>query len=95
MIDRDSVVVRTGDLLSAPMGDELAMMDMVSGKYFVLDRIAAEIWEAIETPTAVDALCRQLRERYEIAEGRCEADVLPFLENLASKNLVRVAAGER
>lgn len=70
------------------------MMDMVSGKYFVLDKVAAEIWQALERPTAVDALCRQLRERFEIAEARCEADVIPFLESLALKNLVRVADGE-
>lgn len=76
------------------MGDELAMMDMVSGKYFVLDRVGAEIWQALEQPTAVEALCRQLRERFEIAEARCVADVIPFLERLAAKNLLRVADGE-
>ena len=75
------------------MGDELAMMDMVTGKYFVLDKVAAEIWQAIEQPTAVAVLCRTLRERFEIAEARCEADVIPFLESLAQKNLVRVADG--
>jgi len=88
-------VVRTGDLVSAPMGDELAMMDMASGSYFVLDKVAAAIWEAIETPTAVRALCDQLRERYEVPETRCEADVIPFLEKLALKNLVRVTARDR
>jgi len=95
MIDQDSVVVRTGDLVTAPMGDELAMMDMLSGKYFVLDRVAAAIWESIETPLSVRTLCEQLRERFDVPEGRCEADVIPFLENLALKNLVRVTDGER
>jgi hypothetical protein len=94
MIDHDSVIVRTGDLVSAPMGDELAMMDMVSGTYFVLDKVAAAIWEAIETPVAVGVLCERLREQFEVAEGRCEADVIPFLEKLALKNLVRVDGGE-
>jgi hypothetical protein len=95
MIDHNSIIVRTGDLVTAPMGDELAMMDMASGKYFVLDRVAAAIWDSLETPTAVDALCRQLRERYDVPEERCEADVIPFLEKLALKNLVRVAGGDR
>ena len=95
MIDQDSIIVRTGDLVSAPMGDELAMMDMVSGAYFVLDKVAAAIWESIETPVAVRELCRQLRERFEVSAARCEADVIPFLEKLALKNLVRVADGGR
>jgi hypothetical protein len=94
MIDRNSVIVRTGDLVSAPMGDELAMMDMVSGTYFVLDKVAAAIWDAIVTPVEVRALCAQLREQFDVPEGRCEADVIPFLEKLALKNLVRVAGGD-
>jgi Coenzyme PQQ synthesis protein D (PqqD) len=94
MIDRNSVIVRTGDLVSAPMGDELAMMDMVSGSYFVLDKVAAAIWEAIERPVAVRALCARLGEQFDVPEGRCEADVIPFLEKLALKNLVRVGGGD-
>jgi hypothetical protein len=95
MIDQNSIIARTGDLVSAPMGEELAMMDMASGKYFVLDKVAAAIWDSIETPTAVGALCRQLRERYDVPEERCEADVIPFLVKLALKNLVLVTDGDR
>jgi hypothetical protein len=95
MIDRDSVVVRNGDLVSAPMGNELAMMDMDSGKYFVLDKVAAAVWEVIETPTAVRALCERLREQFSVSEERCVADVIPFLEKLAAKNLVRIAGDAR
>ena len=94
MIDQDSIVVRTGDLVTAPMGNELAMMDMVSGTYFVLDKVAAVIWESIEKPVAVRGLCEQLREQFDVPEERCQADVIPFLEKLALKNLVRVAHGE-
>lgn len=89
-LNSSSIVVRTGDLVSAPMGDEVAMMDMVSGTYFVLDRVAAAIWDAIETPIAVDSLCARLREQFEVPEGRCEADVIPFLEKLALKKLLHI-----
>jgi hypothetical protein len=95
MIDQDCIIVRIGDLVTAPMGDELAMMDMVTGTYFVLDKVAAAIWELIERPMAVRALCDRLRERFDVPEGRCEAEVIPFLEKLALKNLVRVGGGER
>jgi hypothetical protein len=91
MIDQDSVVVRTGDLVVAPMGDELAIMDMASGTYFVLDAVAAAIWERIETPREVRSLCRQLSRHYDVAEQRCVADVLAFLRRLQDKRLVRLA----
>ena len=93
MILRDSVLVRDGDLVVAPMGDDLAMMDMQSGSYFVLDKVAAEIWDAIETPTSVVDICARLRARFDVAADRCEADVIPFLEQLATKKLLRVADG--
>lgn len=89
-INSNSIVVRTGDLVSAPMGEEVAMMDMVSGTYFVLDNVAATIWSAIETPIRVDTLCEQLRERFDDPQGRCELDVLSFLEKLAMKNLLHI-----
>ena len=90
MISRDAVLVRTGDLVSAPMGDELAMMDMETGTYFVLDEIAAAIWEQLEQPTRVSALCSALQSRYDVSASQCEADVLPFLQNLHAKRLVRL-----
>ncbi|MBV8517043.1 MAG: PqqD family protein [Acidobacteria bacterium] len=90
MISRDAVVVRTGDLVSAPMGDELAMMDMETGTYFVLDEIAAAIWEQLEQPTRVSALCSTLENRYDVSASQCEADVLPFLQSLHAKRLVRL-----
>jgi hypothetical protein len=95
MIDRESVIVRGGDLVTAPMGEEVAMMDLDSGSYFVLDKVAAEIWDAIETPTAVRDVCARLQERFEVAAEQCEADVIPFLDTLVSKKLVRVDAGGR
>jgi hypothetical protein len=90
MISRDSVVVRTGDLVSAPMGDEIAMMDMETGTYFVLDAIAAAIWEQIEEPVRVSALCSELGSIYDVTASECEADVLPFLQSLHEKRIVRI-----
>ncbi|HEX8616178.1 MAG TPA: PqqD family protein [Thermoanaerobaculia bacterium] len=90
MISPDSVVVRTGDLVTAPMGGELALMDMTTGTYFVLDEVAAAIWERLETPTTVRAICDQLRDRYDVPEERCEGDVMPFLQKLQMKNLLRL-----
>jgi hypothetical protein len=93
MIHRDAVVVRGDDLFTAPLGDEVALMQMATGTYFVLDEVAAAIWDRIETPTAVGAICQELRDAYAVAEDRCEADVVQFLEALRLKQLVRVVDG--
>jgi Coenzyme PQQ synthesis protein D (PqqD) len=92
MLTRSATVERAGDLVTAPMGEELAMMDMTAGTYFVLDEVAAFIWERLEGPTTVAELCSELERRYDVAPSRCEVDVLSFLESLRGKGLLRVVA---
>lgn len=92
MIDRDSLIERTGDLASASMGHELAMMDLESGAYYVLAPVAAFIWSHLAAPTTPAALCDTLLQEYDVSRERCEADVLPFLRKLHAKGLVRIVA---
>ena len=83
---------RNGEHVAAPMGEELAMMDIDAGKYYVLDEVAAFIWARLETPVSVAGLVAELGERYDVTPERCEADILPFLAHLDEKGLVRVQA---
>jgi hypothetical protein len=89
MISSDSIVVRSGDLVAAPIGSDLAMMDLESGSYFVLDSVGAAIWEQLEQPVRVSELCERLRARYDVSEAQCEADVLQYLEKLDARRLLR------
>ena len=86
---RDSIIQRVDKLVSAPMGAELAMMDLESGKYLVLDQIGAIVWEEIAEPIRVGDLVSRLQARFEVAEDKCEADVLSFLGQLQTKGLLR------
>jgi hypothetical protein len=90
MIDKEALLVRVEDLVTAPLGGELAMMDVTTGKYFVLDAVAAAIWERLEAPATPAALCDQLTQAFAVSPAQCEADVLPFLESLRDKGLIRV-----
>lgn len=89
MITSSDILQRTGDLVSAPMGEELAMMDMQSGTYYVLDEVAAYIWERLAAPTPVGELLATLQSRYAVSAAQCEADVVNFLQRLHAKGLVR------
>ena len=65
------------------MGEEVAMLDMESGKYFVLAEVAASIWERLSEPVRPADL-------YEVSLEQCRAEVLAFLENAHAKGLVRI-----
>lgn len=90
-LDGDSTVQKVEALVSAPMGDELAMMDLETGKYLVLDRIGALIWEELEAPIRVRDLVDRLQARFEVGRPQCESDVLKFLRQLCDKGLLRVS----
>ncbi len=91
MITADTPLVRNDALVTAPMGADVAMMDMDTGKYFVLQEVAAFIWERLAEPATAAELCDALTQRYDVTAERCRADVLPFLQNAHDKGLLRRA----
>ena len=92
MINPDTLLIRNDSLLTAPVGADTAMLDMDSGKYFVLQEVATFIWERLAQPSTAEELCSQLRERYDVSAERCQADVLAFLQKAHDKGLLRRAA---
>jgi len=90
-LNSNSVVQQRQEFLCAPMGDELAMMNLETGKYLVLDRIATVIWAQLEQPVMVGDLVDRLQARFEVDRARCERDVLTLLQQLSSKGMLHVA----
>lgn len=92
MIELDTLVVRSDAVVSAPMGEDVAMMDMESGTYFVLAEVAASIWQRLSEPVRPAVLCAALTEIYDVPLDQCRADVLAFLKNAHARGLVRIVA---
>jgi hypothetical protein len=84
----NSVVRRNPQISTAPLVDELVMLDVNRGAYYGLDEIASYIWEQLEAPRQVADLCRHLLEVYEVERQTCQRDVLELLESLHDKGLV-------
>jgi hypothetical protein len=83
-------IVRSDEPIWSPAGPEVVMLSVEQGKYFGLNEIAAAIWERIEHPIGVDALCDSLRHDFDVSREQCEAEVLAFLDQLSAKGLIRV-----
>jgi hypothetical protein len=81
-------VRRQGDWLSAKVGDELVMMSAEKGNYIGLSEVGARIWELIETPSEMDAVCDRLQEEYDVAPETCRAEVDSFLNELVKHGAI-------
>ena len=78
-------VERTGDWLSAKVGDELVMMSAEQGHYIGLSEVGARIWELIAEPVELDELCRRLEREFDVSPETCRAEVRAFLDTLAAQ----------
>ncbi len=82
------MVRKQGDWLAAKVGDELVMMSAEKGNYIGLSEVGARIWELIETPQDVDALCARLNDEYDVAPETCRVEVETFLEELVKHGAI-------
>jgi hypothetical protein len=84
----NAIVRKQGDWLSATVGDELVMMSAERGNYIGLSEVGARIWELIDTPQRIDAVCAQLENEFEVTPEVCRAEVETFLNELVKHGAI-------
>ncbi|MEZ4708517.1 MAG: PqqD family peptide modification chaperone [Caldilineaceae bacterium] len=89
-IDLDSVVTATNDQISAHLDDEVVILGYQSGAYYGLDEVGLFIWDLLQEPQKVSNICQAVLQEYDVQPADCERDVLTFLADLKSKQLVAV-----
>jgi len=85
-------IARTGDWLTARIGDELVMMSARQGVYLGLTEVGARVWELLETESELDRICRALEGEFEVAPDVCRAEVTVFVEDMVDRGVVTVDA---
>lgn len=86
-IGLDTVIVRSADLVQSEVDEEITMMHVESGKYYGITKVGADIWRMLDTPVCIDEVCNRLTARYKIDRGRCQEEVLAFVERLIAEEL--------
>ncbi|VWX62130.1 lasso peptide biosynthesis PqqD family chaperone [Sphingorhabdus sp. 109] len=88
----DSVVQRNPEMVSADMDGEMVMMSIEDSAYYGLNAVGSDLWEAMEKPVSVTALCDRVTENFDIDLATCRSDVMELLTDLRARNLVQLAA---
>ncbi|MBE0592473.1 MAG: HPr-rel-A system PqqD family peptide chaperone [Gemmatimonadales bacterium] len=93
-IMRESVVVVTPkQVWSDFLEDEIVVLDVQEGAYYVLNEVGARIWAMIQEPRTVDEIIRALLEEYDVEETQGVHEVVRLLQDLANRGLVDVRDG--
>lgn len=82
---------RHADLLAANMDGELVMMSLERGEYFGIGGVGPRIWELLAEPNTIEQLVDAIRAEYDIDETTCHADIIAFVEQLLTNELVCLA----
>ncbi|TQV85347.1 lasso peptide biosynthesis PqqD family chaperone [Aliikangiella coralliicola] len=90
-IGMSTQIERNSEVVEALIDGETVMMDIESGNYYGLDLIATRIWQLIEKPLSVQAICSQLLSEYDVSEEQCHQDVIDFINQMAQVRTVTIA----
>ena len=89
----DTIVVASKDQVSSDLAGETVLLGMKTARYYGLADVGARIWSLVREPISVATISETIAREYDVAPDRCHADVLRFLEELASHGLIEVAGG--
>ena len=89
-ITRDTVLARSREALHCEVDGDTVFMSIANGMYYAIDSIGTRIWALLEAPRRPADLCDILVREYDVPARQCEDDVLAFLHELASFDLVQV-----
>lgn len=92
LLNHLSVIKRSTHVETAEMGEEIGMINVETGKYFMLNGIGADIWEALEEEKTLSELVDALLAIYEIDREVCFAETSSFILELVENELLHVVS---
>lgn len=84
------MIARQEGWLTAPVGRQLVMMSVGKGSYVGLNEVGARIWQLLETPMALPALCAALALEFDVTAEACRPEVEAFLAELEAQGAIRM-----
>ncbi|MBT5873546.1 MAG: lasso peptide biosynthesis PqqD family chaperone [Candidatus Latescibacteria bacterium] len=89
----NTTVTASDDVVVSTLDDEIVMMSVENGAYYSLDDIGRRVWELLEKPLSVSAVCDVIVDEYDVTRSECEQDMLTWLGELTDEKLVQIVDG--
>jgi hypothetical protein len=74
--------------LTNPVGDESVLLNLETGDYLGLNRVAASIWRLLENPIRLSELEEALMSVYDTDINTCRVETLAFLNRISALGLL-------
>ena len=95
MIDLDSVVSHSPDIVTRKTGNEYVLVPLANNiadmnRLFTLNESGAFIWELIDGEKNIRAIVERFTEEFDIESETATRDVLAFMENMSNYLIIRL-----
>ena len=90
-LSESTTVVVTESTLSTTIGDETVILHEPDGVYYGLNDVGSFVWNLLEDPHTIEAICEAVTAEYEVERERCKEDIEEMVSELADKGLVRLS----
>lgn len=86
-----TLVQRNKEIVHAKIDGQTVMMSISNGDYYGLQDISDRIWELLESPKTIAALCQQLTQEFEVCDEQCFTDVVNFIKQMNEHDVVKIS----
>lgn len=90
-LSESTTVVVTESTLSTTIGDETIILHESDGVYYGLNDVGSFIWNLLEDPHTIKAICEAVTAEYEVERERCRKDIEEMISELADKGLITLS----
>lgn len=87
-ITNDSIVSIDNSISIVDIDGEIGMMNLNRNSYYSINSVGGRIWKIIETPKKVSEIVEILVGEYDIDYKICTEEVIKFLYELESEELL-------
>ena len=89
MILNDStVIIRNNEIEVAEMDGEIGMLNIETGKYYMLNGIGTDIWSVLKTEKTFEQLVDELLKLYIIDRETCSTETSEFVNEMIANKLI-------
>jgi Coenzyme PQQ synthesis protein D (PqqD) len=81
------------DVVFRDLQGELVLLNLKSGVYFGLDPVGTRMWQLLHEHRSLHEVLAALLDEYDVAETRCERDLVGFVRALVENELVNLESG--
>lgn len=87
----DSLLRAAPGVMACEFGDGLAILHHDSGTFFVLDEVAAYIWELLAEPASERVVAAAVEREYDANSSQIERDVRAFVSAMIDARLIETS----